>query len=107
MTDGPDDDNLARDTDRCSREGGQPPWRGRMPAPWRSPVKPRPTERGFPEQRPCDLGKPVGFTIAAAQQEHQSVVGQILDRMLLCPAGDPIRLARVANDPRICHSKRS
>jgi hypothetical protein len=70
-------------------------------------LHPAPTERGFPEQRPCDLGKPVGFTIAAAQQEHQSVVGQILDRMLLCPAGDPIRLARVANDPRICHSKRS
>src|SRR5271155_3246754 len=28
-----------------------------------------PAERGFLEQRPCDIGQPVGFAVAAAQQE--------------------------------------
>src|SRR6266403_3348455 len=30
-----------------------------------------PAERRLPEQRPCDLGKPIGLAIAAGQQEHQ------------------------------------
>jgi hypothetical protein len=52
----------------------------------------------FPNSDPCDLGKPVGFAVATAQQEHQSLVRQILDRVLLCSARDLIRLAAVVDD---------
>src|SRR5271166_4218244 len=41
-----------------------------------------PAERRIPEERPGDLGKPVGLAVTAAQQEHQGLVGQILDSML-------------------------
>jgi hypothetical protein len=56
-------------------------------------LNPAQGERDFPEQRPCDLGKAVGLVIAAAQQEHQALVGQILDGVLLYSASELIRLA--------------
>jgi hypothetical protein len=58
-----------------------------------------PAERRLPEQRPCDLGKPIGLAIAAAQQEHQGLVGQVFHSVLICLAGDHIRLVRVVHDP--------
>ncbi len=52
-----------------------------------------PSGRRRTEQRPCDVGKPVGFAVAAAQQEHQGIVGEIRHRMLLRLDGDPVRHA--------------
>ena len=50
------------------------------------------------EQRPGRLRKAVGLAVATPQQVHQSLFGQVLDRVLLRPLFDSVGRPRVADD---------
>ncbi len=50
------------------------------------------------EQRPGRLRKAVGLAIATPQQVHQSLFGQVVDRVLLCPLFDLVGRPWVADD---------
>ena len=50
------------------------------------------------EQRPSRLRKAVGLAVATPQQVHQSLFGQVLDRVLLRPLFDSVGRPRVADD---------
>ena len=56
-------------------------------------LDPRPARRRIAEQRPGGVREPVGVAVAAAQQEDEHVVGQVLDRVLLGVRHDGIGLA--------------
>ena len=49
------------------------------------------------EQRPGDVGEPVGLAVAARHQIEQHVVGQLLDRQLLRGRHDDIRPSGIAH----------
>ena len=57
----------------------------------------RPAGRRAAEQRPGGVGKPVGVAVAAAQQEDEHVVRQVLDRVLLGVRHDRVGQAGVAD----------
>ena len=60
-------------------------------------LHPRPTQRRVAEQMPGCLGEVIGFAVAAARQENQRVVGQVLHRALLRRGIDRIGHAGVVH----------
>ncbi len=60
-------------------------------------LDPRPARGRLLEQFPCDIGKPVGFAVAAAEQVDQRIRRQILDGVLHGRGNDHIGQAAVAH----------
>ncbi len=60
-------------------------------------LDPRPARRRLLEQLPCDIGKPVGLAVAAAEQIDDGLRRQILDRMLRGRRHDHIGQTAVAH----------
>ena len=57
-----------------------------------------PSGRRAAEQIPGDIDQLIGFAVATAQQEHQRVIGQFLNRHLPGVLGDAFGQARVFDD---------
>src|SRR3954468_21988285 len=58
----------------------------------------RPSRWRRPEQPPRLIRQTIGFAVPAPEQEQKRVCGQVLNRMLLGPEIDRVRLARVSDD---------
>jgi hypothetical protein len=61
-------------------------------------LNPAPAARGRPEQLPGNIGKLVGFTIAAAERKNQRVVWQPFDRDLFGVELDRLGPAAILDD---------
>ena len=58
-----------------------------------------PPERCRTEQRRGGFGETLGSAVVTAEQEHQSVIRQFLDRVLTRSSRGSFRIARVADNP--------
>jgi hypothetical protein len=61
-------------------------------------LDPPPAGRPVAEEGPRHLGEPIGLAVAAAQQEDEAVLREILDRVLLRRGGDHVGLTAVVDD---------
>ena len=57
-----------------------------------------PSRRCLPKEIPRRLGKPIGFAVAAAQEEDKRVLGQVWHGHLLCAGNDDVGQARVVDE---------
>ena len=61
-------------------------------------LDPSPACRRLVEQAPGDLGQPIRIAVTASQEKHQSLIGKVLDPMLLRASFDRIRQSAVVED---------
>jgi hypothetical protein len=61
-------------------------------------LDPAPSRRRLAEERPRDVGQPIGLAVAAGQQERQGIVGEVRHGMLVRFDGGPVRLTAIIQD---------